>query len=74
MVFFNHQILEEILLKKFPLPLPIILYGSNTRVPFVFVGDTAFPLLENLIRPCPDINLIPSKIIFNYRLSRARMY
>lgn len=38
------------------------------------LGDEAFPLLQNLLKPYPrDQSLIDrSKAIFNYRLSRAR--
>ncbi|XP_063910359.1 uncharacterized protein LOC135127718 [Zophobas morio] len=50
-------------------PLPY----QETPFPFFFVGDEAFPLQKNLMRPYGGKNLdIPSKI-FNYRLSRARL-
>ncbi|KAM4045321.1 uncharacterized protein ACNLHF_009133 [Anomaloglossus baeobatrachus] len=39
---------------------------------FVFIGDEAFPLLPNLIKPFPQKTLTNERHIYNYRLSRAR--
>ncbi|GBP23647.1 hypothetical protein EVAR_80264_1 [Eumeta japonica] len=41
-------------------------------VPFVIIGDEAFALDKNLMRPFPEITLAREKRIFNYRLCRAR--
>ena len=42
--------------------------------PFVFVGDEALSLSENLMRPYAGHNLSEKQRIFNYRLCRARRY
>ena len=60
--------------EKLHLPAASPLQGdpSSPVVPYVFVGDEAFPLLENLMRPFPGQHLSYDKRVFNYRLSRAR--
>ena len=47
---------------------------SENPLPFVIVGDEAFPLKKYLLRPCPGVSARndESKQIYNYRLSRAR--
>ncbi|XP_069611000.1 uncharacterized protein [Ranitomeya imitator] len=59
--------------KKFnfllPQPLP------NTQgppMPFVMVGDEAFQMCENLLKPYSSRDLNHTKRIYNYRLTRAR--
>lgn len=51
-----------------------MLPNSDIAAPYVFLGDEAFPIRENLLKPYPrDQSLHDrSKAIFNYRLSRAR--
>lgn len=51
-----------------PLPDPHL----TIDMPYVFVGDEAYPLMRNLLRPYPRSQLDPAKEYFNDRLSRAR--
>ena len=41
-------------------------------MPSVFIGDEAYPLLDNLLKPYSGENLDPDTVYFNRRLSRAR--
>lgn len=56
------------------LPEPTPLPGQNTVTPYVFLGDEAFPLMRNLMRPFPKARVTGNyqNKVFNYRLSRAR--
>ena len=42
------------------------------QLPYVAVGDEAFPLQHHMMRPFPGRNCTQSQQEFNYRLSRAR--
>lgn len=54
-------------------PLPEELPGRSMKIPYFFVGDSAFALGENLMKPYPgDFAKRTPQRIFNYRLSRAR--
>lgn len=65
---FNEKLIED----KLNLPNPSPLTNSNITVPYVFVGDSAFALDNNIMKPFPFKNISHDKRIFNYRLSRAR--
>nr|XP_055051398.1 putative nuclease HARBI1 [Misgurnus anguillicaudatus] len=45
---------------------------TNVKLPHVFLGDAAFPLHVNLMRPYPGVNLDDARKVYNYRHSRAR--
>lgn len=64
------ELLEE---KKLNIPFPTSFVNSrNICLPFVFIGDEAFPLKENLMKPYPAKGISHDEKIFNYRLCRAR--
>ncbi|XP_054745861.1 uncharacterized protein LOC129250248 [Anastrepha obliqua] len=64
---------QNLMQNTLPLPPPArISMESPQPLPHFFVGDAAFPLRTNLMRPYPGFNLPRTKRIFNYRLSRAR--
>ncbi|KAM3924778.1 uncharacterized protein RB166_008129 [Leptodactylus fuscus] len=65
---------RTVLRDQVTLPPPRPLPGTTHPVPFVMVGDEAFPLLENLLRPFPRSRLDGRKRVFNMRLSRARRF
>lgn len=55
------------------LPRPCNLPGRTKESPAVFLGDDAFPMSVNLMKPYPGLyNKGSPERIFNYRLSRAR--
>ena len=73
-IFANSSIGEALHSKKLKLPRDSFLPESPDlgKMPYVFVGDEAFPLLPNLMRPYPGKVASEEQQLFNYRLSRAR--
>lgn len=51
-----------------PQPLP----NSEAVIPFTFLGDDAYPLRADLMKPYSHRHMDHQERIFNYRLSRAR--
>lgn len=58
---------------KFNVPPWQRLPNSNLILPYVLIGDEAYPLKNYLMRPYPSGGLNAEKRIFNKRLSRARV-
>ena len=54
------------------MPGPRSFAGVDENFPYVFIGDEAFQLLPNFMKPYNKAILTNEKAIFNYRLSRAR--
>lgn len=59
--------------RRLLIPPPAFNEDVKTHLPYVFVGDAAFPFDQHLMKPF-DVQLAghPEEIVFNYRLSRAR--
>jgi hypothetical protein len=45
---------------------------KGRKLPYVFIGDEAFSLRKDFLKPCNVKQLTRERKIFNYRLSRAR--
>lgn len=72
-VFNNTSFSKNLNTCKLSLPPDIALPGRIKLSPYVFVGDDAFPLIRNILKPYPGVQeKRSSPRIFNYRLSRAR--
>lgn len=71
-MFRNSVLFEKLQNKELNIPEDVELPGTNTKLPFIFVGDEAYPLLTHLLRPYPRNQLDYDNRVFNYRLSRAR--
>ena len=54
-----------------PNPRPIT-GTTQPALPFIIFGNAAFPLKENILHPYPGKNLSEDRVVFNFRLSRAR--
>ena len=53
-IFSNSVFGQKVISESLPLPSPAILPDTqNIITPYVFVGDEAFPLRTNLMRPFP---------------------
>lgn len=65
---------KAILNNKFNIPVSKNFPGTNVSAACVILGDEAFPLKNNLLRPYPSqqSNTDPRKRHYNYRLCRAR--
>ncbi|XP_062559309.1 uncharacterized protein LOC134224092 [Armigeres subalbatus] len=70
-VFANSAFGHRLLHGELNLPDPDALPNAEV-IPYFIVGDAAFPLKQNLMRPYPGRNLEEIQENFNYRLSRAR--
>ena len=51
-----------------PKPQPI----NNVTTPFYLIGDSAFKLLPNIMKPFPTYSATNKQRVFNYRLCRVR--
>lgn len=73
-VFSTGVLAKKMLNHTLHLPAPTVLPPLLDPTPYVFVGDEAFPLSENLMRPYPKRSVTDNfeNKVFNYRLSRAR--
>ncbi|XP_066982786.1 uncharacterized protein [Macrobrachium rosenbergii] len=73
---FTHSLLYKKLVENtLDVPDPEPISTDDTRcLPHVTVGDEAFGIMENIMRPYSGKHLSYKKNIFNYRLSRARRY
>lgn len=73
-LFANSKLGKLLERNKLNVPKDNALPNTQTIMPYVIVGDEAFPLKKYLLRPYPgsQIQGDKSKRIFNYRLSRAR--
>lgn len=71
-IFQNTRFYQQLSENTLNVPMDNPIPGTDTVMPYVFIGDEAFPLEYHLMRPFPRRLLTDEKKIFNYRLSRAR--
>lgn len=71
-IFANTPIYNKLENGSLRLPADEPLPDRVKNIPFLLVGDEAFPLKSYLMKPYPNRNLDLTQRIFNYRLSRVR--
>ena len=67
--FHQHLFSDE---NSLNVPNPDHIPGIHHRIPYFLIGDDAFPLGCNLMKPYPGHNLTRKQRIYNYRISRCR--
>lgn len=73
-IFKNSSLWNKLQNNSLNIPKPNLVRGIEIPIPYAFVGDEAFGLSTNMLRPYAGKYLPVNKRIFNYRLSRARRY
>lgn len=73
-IFKNSTLFQKLCDSSLDIPTARSFENSDETYPYVMVGDEAFPLLENLLRPYGGKCLDDVKQTFNHRLSVARKY
>ncbi|XP_068096531.1 uncharacterized protein [Hyperolius riggenbachi] len=72
-IFRNTTLFQRLEDGQLDLPPPTPWPGTSTECfPYTFIGDEAFALSKNLMRPCSSKDLNDRKTNFNNRLSKAR--
>lgn len=71
-IFRESSLMKKIENGTINLPPSKTLPGMSTAVPYVILGDEAFGIARNILRPYARKNLNYKKKIFNYRQCRAR--
>lgn len=74
-IFKNSKLYNKLINRSLKIPSATLIGDDTaTKYPYVIVGDEAFALDGDLLRPYGGKNLSYEQKIFNYRLSRARRY
>lgn len=74
-IFQETELYKKLISNTLNIPEPLQISENNpTLFPYVFIGDEAFGLSTNIMRPYGGNNLSAEKKFFNCRLSRARRY
>lgn len=72
-VFSRSRFGQDLIAGKLNIPEETpFLPGSNVATPYFFVGENAFKMSKNMLRPFSGKQLSDEQRIYNYRLSRAR--
>lgn len=72
-VFYECKLSQHMEMGTINFPPDDVITNSDKVLPYVIVGDNAFPLKNNIMVPYPGMHDKGSlKRVYNYRLSRAR--
>jgi hypothetical protein len=71
-VISNTNFFERLTEDKLNIPTPDKISNTQRVLPYVFVGDEAFAMRPDFLKPYSRDQLNTETKIFNYRMSRAR--